>query len=405
MKRKWAFALLAVTALILLSLLTFMISHILALSEILGKIHPALGLVSNCLLLGLLALCLFWLIGAHVFRQKPLTMPSNPSAAQKELYLAKLSKRLESNKYIIAAGLPASSVDRVPELTAYLDGLAVQEIKLVGKRVFVATAISQNGRLDSLIVFFQVASLVWKISRIYNQSPHPMELWKIYTNVLTVSLVSYGLDEADLANQIGSIISPIIPHAVFDKVPFVATIAKTFSHSIFTGAANASLACRVGVVTRNYIGLKTCPDSSVKQRPSLEALQILNEIVAESLPKVLGALGGSIKSISARGMRKASGAVADTATGFAGGLGNACQAVGRKSSDAYNSTKHGARKVAGAVRSVYDAVGDKAGDVFEATAGGVKKVSSTAAGVAGKAVAGLKKPVRRISSFLFRNSE
>lgn len=398
MKKWWVVSVVVLTSLVLLSLLTFIISHILTLSEILGRIHPTLGLISNCLLLGMLCVSLLWLTGFYLTRPRPLVPPDEPTVEQKALYLAKLSRRLKSNKYIIESNLSASSVGEISELVDHLDRLAVREIKQVGRRVFVATAVSQNGRLDSLIVFFQVASLIWKISRIYSQSPHPMELWRIYTNVLTVSLVSYGIDEADLADQIGSIISPIIPHAVFDKVPFVATIARTFSHSIFTGAANASLACRVGVVTKSYIGFKTFEEKSARQRPSLEALQILNQIVSESLPKVLGALGGSIKSISARGVKKASGAVAGTATGFADGLGNACQAVGRRSSDAYNSTKHGARKIAGAVGNVRDVVGDRASEVFEAIAEGAKRTASITAGAAKKAYGAVKKPLRQISS-------
>jgi len=67
-------------------------------------------------------------------------------------------------------GLEANSSNDISNLIATLDNLAEDEIKQVAKRVFVSTSISQNGRLDSLIVFYQIAALIWRISKIYGQT-------------------------------------------------------------------------------------------------------------------------------------------------------------------------------------------------------------------------------------------
>jgi len=374
------------TILVLLSIMVFVVNHIVAVSHLLGNINPWLGAISLWFLLGLMCLCSFHLIGVYFLRQQPLVFPDNPTPEQEQLYLACLIKRLNSNKELVTKGVQVRSADDVASVITLLDSLADDQIKQVARRVFVSTSIAQNGRLDSIIVFYQIALLIWKISKIYEQRPYPYELWKIYCNVLTTSMISFGIEQVDLTDQIGSIISPLFANSILDHVPVVKTFTKVFTHAILTGSANAGLVCRVGIVARNYMGLKTRVDYRAQLRPTVEATRMLNSISSESVQKVLTALAGSIKDITAQGAKKATGSIVNAAGVAVQGVADAGRAFGENTLDAYGTTKEGLKKASAcAVRGVQTL----GGSVKDITAQGTKKATGTILNTAAVAVQGI----------------
>ncbi|MCE5333071.1 MAG: hypothetical protein LLG06_00620 [Desulfobacteraceae bacterium] len=366
--------------LILFSLLGFVLNQIIAVSRLLHGINPLLGTVTLWFLLCMAALCAFYLAGAYLLRQKPLVLPSNPTLEQERLYLDALAKRLNANEELAKGGMRVTGAADIAGCAAYLESLADEEIKRVAKRVFVSTSIAQNGRLDSIIVFYQIAVLIWKISRIYGQRPYPDELWKIYCNVLATSMISYGIEQVDLTDQIGSLLSPLVANSVLDHVPVVKTFTKVFTHAILSGSANAGLVCRVGVVAKNYMGLKTLAGHSVKVRPTLEAARILNSISSESVQKVLSALAGSLKGIAVQGARKATVSLADSAGAAAQGVADAGKTIGE-------NTRDGVMRAGAYALKTAQSVGES---VVEISTTGAKKAAKTVltvADVAGKSIA------------------
>jgi hypothetical protein len=440
MKKLQAKILILTTFLILLAISVFVVNHIIAFSNLLANVHPLLGTLSQWILLGLMSLCLFYLIGIYFLRQKPLVVPDNPTPAQKQIYLASLMKRLNSNKALANRGIRVNTEDEAQKAITLLNSIANDEIKQVAKRVFVTTAISQNGRLDSIIVFYQIVILIWKISEIHDQRPYPYELWKIYCNVLTTSMISYGLEQVDLTDQIGSIISPLFANSILDHVPVVKTFTKVFTHGILSGSANAGLVCRVGIVARNYMGLKTRANQ-VQLRPTIEATRMLNSISSESAQKVLTALAGSIKDISVRGTEKAKGTVVNAAGVAVLGVADAGRSAGESAKEAYRATREGlktfraravrsagtlgrsvrdiaaqgtrkasdtiAGAVGGAVQNAVDvggAVGVRAREVYCTTRKEAKKVAASATKTTQKSLSGMKKSAKKIGLFFSRKN-
>jgi hypothetical protein len=435
MKKLQLKILILATILVLLSIIVFVVNHIVAVSNLLGNINPWLGTISLWFLLGLMCLCNFYLIGVYFLRQKPLVFPDNPTPEQERLYLASLIKRLNSNKELVTRGVQVRSAGDVAGVITLLDGMADYEIKQVAKRVFVAASISHNGRLDSLIVFYQIAILIRKISKIYDQRPYPYELWKIYCNVLTTSMISYGIEQVDLTDQIGSIISPLCANSILDHVPVMKTFTKVFTHAILSGSANAGLVCRVGVVAKNYMGLKTIADHSAKQRPILEATRMLNSISSESVQKVLTALAGSIKDISAQGMKKATDTLVNTAGAAVQGIADVGRTAGESTLEAYGTSREGLKKVSdyavkriqkvgGSVKDISTqgarktaealvnragriavgvagagkAVGDSTHEVYCTTRGGAKKIAASAIKTTQWGLTGARKSARKVRS-------
>jgi hypothetical protein len=441
MKKLQAKILILATFLILLAIITFVVNHVIALSSLLTNISPLLGTISLWILLGLIFLCVFYLVGTYFFRQKPLEVPVDPTPEQEQAYLASVIRRLNSNKILISRCVQVNTKWDISGAISLLDSITNDEIKQVAKRVFVATAISQNGRLDSIIVFYQIVGLIWKISKIHDQRPYPYELWKIYCNVLTTSMISYGIEQVDLTDQIGSIVSPLFANSVLDHVPVVKTFTKVFTHGILSGSANAGLVCRVGIVARNYMGLKARVDNHTQLRPTLEATRMLNSISSESAQKVLTALADSMKGITVRSTIKAKSAVVNAAGAAVQGVADAGRSVGEGTMDAYGTTKeglktagggavrrfrtlgcsvrdlaaHGTKKATGTIvnvagvvkRNAVDAggvVGSRAHEAFCTTREDAKKIAVSAAGTTQKCLSGIKKSAKKFGSILSKRS-
>ena len=65
-----------------------------------------------------------------------------------------------------------------------------QIIQRNASAVFLTTAISQNGRLDSLTVLATQIRMVWQIAHLYNQRPSLREMSWLYGNVAVTTLLA-----------------------------------------------------------------------------------------------------------------------------------------------------------------------------------------------------------------------
>ena len=73
--------------------------------------------------------------------------------------------------------------------------------------VFVSTAISQSGRLDTVFVLTAHFRMVWRIACVYSQRPALRDLINLYANVAATAFVAGELDEAEIGEQIEPILS------------------------------------------------------------------------------------------------------------------------------------------------------------------------------------------------------
>ena len=73
-------------------------------------------------------------------------------------------------------------------------------IKAQATSVFITTAVSQNGSLDSIFVFVSAMKLVWRLSIHYNQRPAISDLVKLYSNVFGIpNTFEYSLTKSLIA--------------------------------------------------------------------------------------------------------------------------------------------------------------------------------------------------------------
>jgi hypothetical protein len=377
------------------SLVVFLFHNIFVMSDLVSSLHPGTGLFLKYTLSLLVLVGLCWLLGAFVIRPESLIPPVDPTPEEKARYLKKLGRRLGKNKLLKQSGKCQMS-DSIDVKLSVLDAMANEEIRNTAKKVFLSTAISQNGRLDSLVVFLSTAFLVWKVSHIYNQRPSLREIFSIYTNVVGSSFVSYGIDEIDIKTQINALVEPLMAHAV-GHVPIVSSITSSFANAFFHGAVNCILVSRVGLITKNYISIGYDLDNGLRRSSFQEAISFAREVFTGSFKELKNALC----EVAAAPFAKLKTKTAKVAKSASGLVGEACGAVA-------DGTKTGVQKTAGAVSSAGCSVAtgakvasgravDACGTMVDGTVAGAQKAAG-AISSAGHKVASLFKGKKKAKS-------
>lgn len=287
---KYLFAAMAV----LLVLLALFINRNLA--ALVDLMYPGLAPWTHLTLLGveLLALAWFWR-GLFLGRRHLLLM--NGSTPEDRKHFAKeLTRRMRDNPLIVNAGLRPHGPDDPDYLARCLDVLnakADEEIQQNARRIFLATALSQNGRLDALIVFVSLCRLIWRISRIYNQRPHPREIASLYSAVVCTTFLALSIEELDIATEItvgfGEAFHAMAPAGLTASIPFAGKALQTFTTAAIDGAANSYLALRAGIIARNAYAY----GASQNGRPSRAA------VFKEAGGRLLGMSHGLLDRVAA----------------------------------------------------------------------------------------------------------
>lgn len=308
-----------------LGLITFIGGQILTLSEFAAVLHPMLGTVIFTLGASTFGLSILWLLFRYMMRPKALILKDNPSQEDIEAYLSTLVERLKSSpimkayaerqKSQLAMSHKNESGDKIlnedkhlqrmqkkQELTnilGYLDEEAMRETRRTASRIFLATAISRNGRLDTLIVLVLLIRLVWRVSHIYNQRPHPRHMLRLYVNVASTALAAGALEDVGLEEHIHALLTPMIAAGPVSSVPTLSGVGTMLGSALVDGSANALLALRVGIVTRNMLS-PSLPHMQARLNPYKEAALILGQmskgLVSKVVKTAVHAVGNGVKN-------------------------------------------------------------------------------------------------------------
>ena len=159
-------------------------------------------------------------------------------------------------------------------------------VKTAASRVFLATAISQNGSLDALLVLGLQTRLVWDVAHVYSQRPSPRDLSYLYANVVGTAFVAGEIDDAELSEHIQPVLSSVLGSAA-SAVPGLQTASTIFLNSVVSGTANAFLTLRVGLITEQYCGALVRPArKTLRQRAVTRSAGMLGSIVAAGASRV-----------------------------------------------------------------------------------------------------------------------
>lgn len=150
-------------------------------------------------------------------------------------------------------------------------------------QIGVATALSQNEKVDTLFSITTNIALIKKITFLYGFRPNDRQMTNIIRNVLLSSLVAYG--SQNITSAIGNAVGQKIASST-KTVPVIGGVISTVVDSISQGIINASLTIIIGTQTKHYL----------KKEYNLQ--NILNDVVFEEddVEEMIGQIKGDLVS-------------------------------------------------------------------------------------------------------------
>jgi hypothetical protein len=268
---------------ILAAFLIFLTAQLAAGVRLLYGVNETLGQTA-AFLAAALGLALVLIPAVSFLRlPKPLIPPQEESGPLHDRHLERIRKRLANHPL-----LNESSLDTVADLEAAIAKLQAQAQQLSvdwAKRVFLGTALSQNGILDMLIVLAAQITMVRRIAGVYYQRPTFRDQLYLYSNVAATAFMSYALEEIDLSEQV----QPLVESAMsgITAVPIVGAMVTPFVAATLDGTANAFLTLRVGILTSWYCApLARIEKNQARRRAAALAAKLLGSIVMEGAQKI-----------------------------------------------------------------------------------------------------------------------
>jgi hypothetical protein len=231
-------------------------------------------------------------------------------------HLEKLRRRLAKNPHLLEP--PGESREEIEAALAALSDQADEIVKAAGSRVFLTTAISQNGSLDAILVLGLQSRLVWDVAHVYSQRPGLRDMAYLYANVVGTAFVAGEIDDVDLSERIQPVLSSVLG-SVASPVPGLQTASTVFVNSVVSGSANAFLTLRVGLIAEDYCCALVRPSrKTLRNRAVSWAAPMLGSIAAAGASKVGAALAkasgrkvaGAVTGVG-RKVKEASGALAE----------------------------------------------------------------------------------------------
>ena len=276
-----------VSLLLVVAFLVFLVNQTVQAVGLADRIHPALGTAVLWMLLLVYVGCAAVPCALLLRLPRPLKPPASEAAPEFEAHLSALRRRLRGNPLL--AGQSVSSRQEIEAALRVLDTRADEIVRSAGSRVFVATAVSQNGSLDGLMVLLAHTRMLWQIARVYYQRPTLRDLTFLYANVASTAFLAAQLDDVDVAEQIQPLVSGVLGSAA-GAVPGFHAASTLLMNSVMTGTANAFLTLRVGIVAKRYCGALVLPEPRALRRLAVsQAAQMLGGIARDGAKRVAGA--------------------------------------------------------------------------------------------------------------------
>jgi hypothetical protein len=240
---------------------------------------------------------------------KTLVPPQNQDSKEYEIYLRKLKKRLQNN--ILLKGCTIESEEDIQKAFLILDDKANQLIKTSSTSVFLSTAISQNGKMDGLIVLFTQIVMIWRISKIYLNRPSFRDLLALYTNVFSTVFIATNLEEIAITEQMQPLLAPVLSSSLISTIPGSGIVVKIITDSLVQGTGNSLLTLRIGVLSKKYFNTIEQKEKCFLYRSaSVEALGML----ADTIGNTARLVSKSILKAAYKSSTQAAMGLMDTAT-------------------------------------------------------------------------------------------
>ena len=280
-----AFALAALGTVVFLGLVINQTAQLVSLAS---ALHPTLGSAVLGILLVVYAICFLVPLVLFFRLPKPLRPPLVDEGRAFEKHLRALGQRLDANEHARPGPFRARE-----EIEAGLERLSERADDIARRsssEVFIATAVSQHGGLDALVMLGVQAKTVWRIAHVYHQRPGARELLHLYANVAATAFIAGELEDMDISDHIQPVVSGVFG-SVASSVPGLQTASTVFVSSVLGGATNAFLTLRVAMIAKQHCSALTSrPRRSLRRAAVVQAGAMLGGIVRTGTRRISGAL-------------------------------------------------------------------------------------------------------------------
>ncbi|MFC1492357.1 DUF697 domain-containing protein [candidate division KSB1 bacterium] len=331
MKNQIKYLTITISIFLTLFFIVFAINQTATVVELANNFNPLAGKLVLFSLMILYAVILIVPVVIYFRMPSVIRPPENVESPEFQIFLNQMRKRLRKNSNLPDEGLSLENKTEIEEAFKILDTKADELIKSSAHTVFLTTAISQNGKLDALVVLAAQSRLIWNISHIYNQRPSLRELMNLYANVAVTTFLVSEIEDIDISAHVEPVIKSVLGGAVTGAIPGVNVIAGLVTNSIFEGTANAFLMLRVGIIARKYYtSLSKSTRGKLRRSASYEAASMLGNIVMNSSRTVTDAIWQAAKKSAktlpktvVEASKRSSEIVLDTSVRSAGAIGDA----------------------------------------------------------------------------------
>ena len=160
---------------LVLSFAVFVINQTDQLVALADRFHPLGGDVAFWSLLVLYVMCLAVPTVLLLRLPRSLKVPADDSGTEFDRHLDELKQRLRRNDHVSAQ--PLDTRADIEAALKVLGDRADEVIQQTARQVFITTAVSQNGSLDSVVVLAAQSKMTWTLARLYYQRPSLRELY------------------------------------------------------------------------------------------------------------------------------------------------------------------------------------------------------------------------------------
>lgn len=267
-----------------LFLFIFIINQFVSLYDLLNRIHPLVASTVTGLLVLIVVYLLIRMIMLWKKSSKLAILEENPTEEEKELYYQSMIRFLKHNPNLKSTNFDDDSLskEKLVDLGFQeLDGLSNPIIQKTASEIFLSTAISQNGALDSIVVLVTLFKMIWRLASIYQTRPTLKSLGKLYMQVASVVFMARTIEDSDLIeSQIEPLITTILGESIASAIPGMVPITNLIVSSLMEGSLNSLLTLRVGIITQSYLGMEKPESKSfIQKNASLQALAQMGSIL------------------------------------------------------------------------------------------------------------------------------
>lgn len=263
--------------LFLLGFILFLIAQVANLVYLADRTSPMLGDIVLYSLIAIITCLLTIPLYTYLSLPKAILPPQSDEPEAVEAYQRSLIKRYQDNNYLRREGLHVQNMEDVKQGVKMLDARADKIISYNTARVFVGTAISQNGAFDSIIVFYFAVNTLWRVSRVYFQRTTFRQLMGLYSNIALIVIgaklmedqLDHYLEEnieefmQDLTTQ-GAETTASMGARATKIIPGVSTVVE----SLIQGTFNGLMVLRIGLIAQKYCGATNAINRRALRRES-----------------------------------------------------------------------------------------------------------------------------------------